>query len=484
MKLDCAVVEDLYPLFMENEVKQETRVAIKKHLESCPNCSRIYEEGAGFTGEFAGGGYQEENVPDSLDDKIRLKIKLIWMRIVAVGLVLIILVSAINNYIDNRRLIADRFNDVYRYSEDLTFLAQHPQEMNAFTSYQLSYSQEKLNDFTENLNWLEKRKLQNSWLNVESGGLEKMINTLVKRQELGLQDETDRQALAELKTNLDSLHKEIQAQYRLFHHGYSSYLELVDVEKFANEIAKINKTIYFYTRHHLTSAEAELLSEDELEKRIRDVLGFNNGKLELKQKIDQPVMYGFKLENKGLTINGEINSFTGYIIDASSHSETVQENLDSIDYNELEENARDILERQYGEDADFQLDYREGFNGIQDQSYFDFIPVVDGYEFFFQYDLKNTVVLNHKTGEFSELRASSIPVGPEFFSFKPEEKIKKDKAEQIATKDAGKQVKYKATQVIYSPLAGGYVLAHIFEGDGEEIFIDANSGMVVDAYYM
>ncbi|ALC90828.1 hypothetical protein AM500_14290 [Bacillus sp. FJAT-18017] len=484
MKLDCAVVEDLYPLFMENEVKQETRVAIKEHLDSCPNCSKIYEEGTGFTQEIAEGGYQEENVPDSLDDKIRLKIKLIWMRIVAAGLALIIIVSVINNYIDNRRLIADRFNDVYRYSEQLSFLAEHPQEVDPFIASQLGYSQEKLSGFTENLNWLEEKKSNHNWIFVDLNGLERMINALVNRQELGLQDETDRQALSELRTNIDSLKKEIEAQYLLFNHGYSSYFELVDMEKISNEITKINKTIYFYTRYHMASAEADLLSKDELEKRIKEVLGFKKGKIELKQLRDRPILYGFKLETKDLTIEGEIDSYTGYILDASANHGSDQEKTTSIDYNGLKENAIGLLKRQYGEEADFKIDYRDGFNGIQDQSYFDFIPVVDGYEFFFQYDLKNTVVLNHKTGEFSELRASSIPLGPEFFLFKPEEKIKKDKAEQIATKDAGKQVKYKATQVIYSPLAGGYVLAHIFEGDGEEIFIDAKSGMVVDAYYM
>ncbi|OCA81533.1 hypothetical protein A8F94_21915 [Bacillus sp. FJAT-27225] len=484
MKLECPVVEDLYPLYMEDELRPETRLAIKEHLGSCPSCSRIYTEGTGFSEDIAEGQYLEEKVPDSLDDKIRLKIKLIWMRILAAALALIIMVSVINRYIDNRQEIADRFHDVYRYSEDLTFITEHPQEMNAFTSYQLSYLQEKLNEFTDNLNWLEKKKLDDSWLFVETSGLQRMVNTLVKRQELGLQDETDRQAMAELKINIKSLHKEIETQYRLFHHGNSSYFELVDVEKFSKQIAKINKTLYFYNRHHMVSSEADLLSQAELEDRIRDILGFNNGKLELKQEVGQPVLYGFKLENKGLTVNGKINSFTGYILDASSHSETEQKSLNSIDYTELEENARGILERQYGERTNFKLDYREGFNGIQDQGYFDFIPVVDGYEFFFQYELKNTVIVDLKTGEFSELRADSIPLGPEFFSFTPEENIKKDEAIEIAAKETGKSIKYKATKVIYSPLAGGYVLAHIFEDGGEEIFIDAKNGMVVNAYYM
>ena len=42
MKLDCCVVRDLLPLYVENMVSDQTAEQIKQHLAECPNCQNEY----------------------------------------------------------------------------------------------------------------------------------------------------------------------------------------------------------------------------------------------------------------------------------------------------------------------------------------------------------------------------------------------------------------------------------------------------------
>ena len=43
MKLDCWVVRDLLPLYVENMVSEQTAEQIKQHLAECPACLREYD---------------------------------------------------------------------------------------------------------------------------------------------------------------------------------------------------------------------------------------------------------------------------------------------------------------------------------------------------------------------------------------------------------------------------------------------------------
>ena len=43
MKLDCCVVRDLLPLYVENMVSDQTALQIKEHLSECPECQKEYE---------------------------------------------------------------------------------------------------------------------------------------------------------------------------------------------------------------------------------------------------------------------------------------------------------------------------------------------------------------------------------------------------------------------------------------------------------
>ena len=44
MKLPCAAVRDLLPLFAENMTEPETRTLIEEHLRECPECQKKYAQ--------------------------------------------------------------------------------------------------------------------------------------------------------------------------------------------------------------------------------------------------------------------------------------------------------------------------------------------------------------------------------------------------------------------------------------------------------
>lgn len=43
MKMDCCVVRDLLPLYVENMVSRQTGEYIRQHLEECPECRKDYD---------------------------------------------------------------------------------------------------------------------------------------------------------------------------------------------------------------------------------------------------------------------------------------------------------------------------------------------------------------------------------------------------------------------------------------------------------
>ena len=44
MKMDCCVVRDLLPLYIEDMVSQQTAEYIRQHLAECPDCQKEYKE--------------------------------------------------------------------------------------------------------------------------------------------------------------------------------------------------------------------------------------------------------------------------------------------------------------------------------------------------------------------------------------------------------------------------------------------------------
>lgn len=44
MKIKCEIIQDLLPLYCDNQASQESCKLIKEHFEECPSCKHLYEE--------------------------------------------------------------------------------------------------------------------------------------------------------------------------------------------------------------------------------------------------------------------------------------------------------------------------------------------------------------------------------------------------------------------------------------------------------
>ena len=54
MKVNCNIIQDLLPLYIEQLVSEKSKIEIEEHLKECSQCTKIYEEMRGF---WHDGGY-------------------------------------------------------------------------------------------------------------------------------------------------------------------------------------------------------------------------------------------------------------------------------------------------------------------------------------------------------------------------------------------------------------------------------------------
>lgn len=99
MKLDCAIMEDLLPLYQEGLVSPKSKEAIEEHLKTCASCSKELED------------LQKSPAPSlnpalSLQSVARGLRKRRWLSVLLVALLLLALVSAIGAYFTDHQYLS------------------------------------------------------------------------------------------------------------------------------------------------------------------------------------------------------------------------------------------------------------------------------------------------------------------------------------------------------------------------------------------
>lgn len=74
MKLDCDIVQELYPLYVENELSPKLNKQINEHLDSCDECRLIFKDEAGFH-DIVQMDNEIIQPSRSLDDKLKKNLK-------------------------------------------------------------------------------------------------------------------------------------------------------------------------------------------------------------------------------------------------------------------------------------------------------------------------------------------------------------------------------------------------------------------------
>ncbi|RZT23628.1 zf-HC2 domain-containing protein [Fictibacillus sp. BK138] len=474
MKLDCSLVEDLYPLYEENELKPENRRAVEEHLKECSRCRELYQKGSGFSEVSLLPEDKEEKVSKDLDDRIRLNFRLRRMKVIAVLLAAIIIVTGINRYAANREQVATLLNGMYLYCETLNGIAKDPYES---SSEYLSSSIDDIIDLDNELNWLERNLFKNTSYNffVDSEGFNEMLNSLKERKSQGLQDETDVEAIELLQKHSNTLFQHVRSEYNSFHHGYSSYFEILNIDGIGEPITKIEELAYFYNTYHKLPSEMKLLEEKELEKKIRTVFNIEEEKVELeKSHNDVPGVYRFEING----IRGEINGYSGMIFDADSSLRLNDKK--TKDKKEVMEKAKQFVKKIYGNNAHFEM-WRENIGGQPSIYRFRFVPLAGEYRLLFQGSEPYYIQFDAETGD-SMFLAHRPMLTKEFFAKKYKAVLSTELIESKAEQVSGVKGKSVEKGIIYSTVSADYVLVHVFEGEDSFVYINAETGIVERPY--
>ncbi|MFE1245131.1 zf-HC2 domain-containing protein [Fictibacillus sp. NPDC058756] len=475
MKLDCSLVEDLYPLYEENELKPENRRAVEEHLKKCTRCRVLYQKGSGFSEVSLFPEDKEEKVSKELDDRIRLNFRLRRMKVIAVLLAAIIIVTGINRYAANREQVATLLNGMYLYCETLNGIAKNPYES---SSEYLSSSIDDIIDLDNELNWLERNLFNNTSYNffVDTEVLNEMLTSLKERKSQGLQDETDVKAIELLQKHSNALFQHVQSEYDSFHHGYSSYLEILDIDGIGEPINNIEELAYFYNTYHKLPSEMKLLGEKELEKKIRTVFNAKDGKIKLtKSHNDAPGIYRFNING----IHGEINGYSGIILQADNISLQLNDKKPK-DKKEVMEEAKQFVKKIYGNNTHFEM-WHENIGGQPSISRFRFVPLAGEYRLLFQGSEPYYIQFDAETGD-SMFLAHRPMLTKGFFTKKYKEVLSTESIESKAEQVSGVKGKSVEKGIIYSTVSADYVLVHVFEGEDNFVYINAETGVVERPY--
>jgi hypothetical protein len=475
VKYSCDLVQDIYPLYEAGDLSPLVKEKVEEHLRECESCKSIYISGKGFEGNME-LNEMESNIPESLDHRIRLSMKLRRMKILFTVLISVILFIGINLYQNQRHDVFSAYNHVYRGAEDLNhFIQAAPEasgkELSFLKNMFFEEMYEGIEKLTQSLNWYEKQKLRDSSIYIKQQSFYTTLDNLNLRKTDNRWDDIDQKTYDLLMQYAGEYMQEVEEDYRKFNDGYSSYIEQVDVKGLSGPLEEINKLTYTYNRFHKLPDQVQQLKENELKKRIASIFEVDHNDVNL----DKYQAYTYRFEIKNRSIGGEVDAFTGYPIRMDYHG-SVDTTGELLDINQVQNKVTMMLNSIYGVENQFSVEYL-GINvnyssNIDDKYYtFAYMPKFNSMPMYAFSNQSNTIYFDARSGEFRMMHSNrSIP-----FSSNYNESFKKvitteqgldviQRKVSIEDKELVEKRKYKYidTFVVYSSTSGELVPVHAY----------------------
>lgn len=465
MKLNHEVVKDIYPLYIENELSPSVKQAIEEHLEECKECRNIYESGDGFFDPLK--KIDEPEVSSSVDNKLLLRLKLNrlkWVTFFLIGIIFTMIITdykndreklflALENYYSTQRLLPDTLEVVKnKHYSDL----ENVQEVvHQFFEDEIALK--------EQFNFIEKQNLRDTeyYLSFETSKFNNMLEIMQYRYDQGMWSETDEAAYQAIHEHFKALNEVVTKEYEEMHHGYSSYLETLDVKAMNQFYKEMNLLSYSYTRFHKLPGQLKPMEVTDLRQTVAKALNTNSDKIDLKKESPLnygPYIYSFEVSGKK-RFHGKIDGLTGQIIDLYNISNNLT-NDPVIGKERAKKTAIDYIEKIYGGSLNFELVYL-GFNYnnyANDPRFkvysYKVIPVVKGIKLYTPFDNGTIIHIDARTGELNSFD-HNLHV-PSFDEFEEIESTIKAPMKSLNDKGLGVQ----ETVVIYSAISGKFELVH------------------------
>ncbi|WP_044022211.1 zf-HC2 domain-containing protein [Bacillus sp. SG-1] len=474
MKYSCDLVQDLYPLYEEGDLSPSVKEKVEEHLSECENCRTVYTSGEGFAS--SGLSDMEPAVPQSLDERIRLTMKLRRMKFFLVIISSILLLILANHYQNQRQGVVSAYHQVHRGAEDLVYLVQSApeasvEELNFLKEVAFAGLNEGVEELTQSLNWLEEQKRKDFNMYLEQQSLYTTLDNLNLRKSDGRWDNTDQQVFALLIQLAEEYWQVVEEDYDKFNHGYSSYFETVDIEGLSKPLEEINKLTYTYNRFHQLPDEVKQLNETELKQRIGSIFNLDSTNIHL-EKNDN---YSYRFTSKNKNVSGEVDAFSGYPLRIDD-SGSVKLKGKLLDVDDAKEKATSMINRIYGKDKNFNVEYlgvNVNISSNNDAKFysFGFMPMFDSLPVYAFSDGSFTMHFDARSGEFKMMRSvKEIPLKPDT-KVDITEKISPEQGlntltEKVQIEDGKlaekRQYEYIDTFVIYSSTSGGMVPVHAY----------------------
>lgn len=476
MKYSCDLVQDLYPLYEDGDLSPSVKEKVEEHLRECESCNSIYVSGKGFDDDKQQLNEMESNIPESLDNRIILSVKLRRMKFFITVLISVILIIAVNLYQNQRHEIFSTYNQVYRGAEELNHIIQNApeasgKELSFLKNIFFEEMYEGIEKLTQSLNWFEEQELRDSNIFIKQQSFYNTLDNLNLRKNDDRWDEVDQKTYDLLVQYAKDYMQEVEDDYKKFNHGYSSYFEQVDVKNLSRPLEEINKLTYTYNRFHKLPDQVKQLKESEVKKRIASVFEAEHDDVSLDKY--QEYIYRFEIKNR--SISGEVDAFTGYPIEMDYYG-TVDTTGEMLDVDQVQDKVTMMLNNIYGKEQQFAVEYL-GINvnyssNIDDQYYtFAFKPVIHSQPIYSFSDQSNRIYFDARSGDFGMMHSiHSIPFSLDFnenvnevISTEQGLEILKRKVD-IEDKELIEKRKYEFidTFVIYSSTSGGLVLVHAY----------------------
>jgi hypothetical protein len=477
MKIEHDIVQDLYPLYIDSDLSPSVKIAVDEHLQACEECRRFYETGEKTVNISK---IDEPKVSKSLDEKIILRMKLNRLRLVTVVLATIIFSMIFTDYVKEREkmfmAIDSYYGTIKNFSGMFDVVTNKEQSLDYLLGMVHQLFEENMT-LEEHMNFVE-RKNNNTTdfhLSLNMQRFNSMLEVMKIRYDQGRWTETDEAAFQAVKDYFIGQEEVVSVEYNKTHHGYSSYLHILDVKKMDQFYEKVNLLTYSYTRYHKLPNQIKAMNESELKKRITIVLGFEEDDIELDKESPVNDLYVYRFENKN-GYGGTIDAINGQILAYSGATGPLSD-APVISQKEAEKKAKFYLEKIYGKEIKFEVvslgfNYNSYSDDPRHKVYsFKAVPVVQGYSLYTPLETETILHLNARNGKLESYDHNRhIPSFEQF-----------GQIELSASVDKTKQ-----PVIIYSALTGKFELVYMepdLEYFDEDKFTSVKSGIEEKIYH-
>ena len=483
MKLDCAVVKDLYVLYKEGELSEEVKIALENHIQECPDCCHVYETDSGFQDILHNA--EEKEPSKKMDEKIMLTLKIRRLQIAVLFILVIFAVTSTQGYYNKRTHLQSDLAHVEQSLWSMRFKIDNVKS-EFFNLSPPGMLLETINDrnniINRNLSTSEKRVLRNN--NGElfiHTRLQTLLETLNQRHLAQTWTERDEEVLTQLS---DYFLKavELLTDERLTLNDLNSNKLLyirhrINIAELADIYQNINLLALTYTNYDKLPQEITPLTKEELEARLTSL--FPDTSVTSIRGIEKVSTWGevtFDLKKDGTFYYGQLDAFTGDLISVNSSASTTGELLP---LDSAEAHLTEFLTRLYGKDFTYQTEYlgiNYNFSSNTDIKLYTWRV----YPTFRDYRYNNAIVirLDARTGDlymFDTERGIVRITKPN-----PNTSILLNHEEALSQvqlpEGTPTDLSYKETVMIHSQLTGKLQPAHLYISDGSHLYINAVIG--------